>query len=255
MSVFQEAMAHALLAEVPNPAGPLGELLAQPGFAVYRNTVLKGCIDALEANFPTVARLVGRDWFRSVALAFVQAHPPADSRMLTYGDAGFAAFLQAVPTAADLPYLAGVARLDSLWRAAHVAADAPVLPGDALDGTAPHELSMRVLHPHPATQWAWFDEVPVAAIWSHERAGASSDAEIAWVGDGLLFTRHEGAVHWQSLSRGGCAWLDACAAGACCAQAAERAFAADATTDPVAVLHQLLQAGAFTSSFTARSTP
>jgi hypothetical protein len=31
----------------------------QPGFAVYRNTVLKGCIDALQANYPTVHALVG----------------------------------------------------------------------------------------------------------------------------------------------------------------------------------------------------
>ena len=28
-------------------------------FAVYRNTVLKGCIDALQANYPTVGQLVG----------------------------------------------------------------------------------------------------------------------------------------------------------------------------------------------------
>jgi Putative DNA-binding domain len=54
---YQDAFAQALLAEDPGSASPeLARLVAQPGFAVYRNTVLKGCIDALHANFPAVAR-------------------------------------------------------------------------------------------------------------------------------------------------------------------------------------------------------
>jgi hypothetical protein len=48
-------------------------------FKVYRNTVLKGCVDALAANFPTVLRLVGEDWFRAAALIHVCAEPRAAS--------------------------------------------------------------------------------------------------------------------------------------------------------------------------------
>ena len=45
------------------------------GIAVYRNTSIKGRIDALEANYPTVSRLVGTEWFRAAAREFVEAEP------------------------------------------------------------------------------------------------------------------------------------------------------------------------------------
>ena len=35
---------------------------SRPGFSVYRNTVMAGCVDALPANYPTVDQLVGVEW-------------------------------------------------------------------------------------------------------------------------------------------------------------------------------------------------
>jgi hypothetical protein len=58
---FQRDFAAALLGEATSVTAQA--LAAQPGFAVYRNTVLRGCIDALAANHPTVLALVGADWF------------------------------------------------------------------------------------------------------------------------------------------------------------------------------------------------
>jgi Putative DNA-binding domain len=58
---FQDDFVHALLATPDNMQPNLSTLTRQPGFAVYRNTVMKGCIDALQANFPTVLRLVGEE--------------------------------------------------------------------------------------------------------------------------------------------------------------------------------------------------
>ena len=107
LSDFQDGLASALLpgpgASTPPPTW-LDALLAQPGFAVYRNTVTKGCIDALQANYPAVHALVGTDWLRAAAHAFVHQHPPSDGRLMGYG-AGFAEFLEGFDPAADLPYL------------------------------------------------------------------------------------------------------------------------------------------------------
>ena len=132
LSDFQDGLASALLpppgASVPPPAW-LDALLAQPGFAVYRNTVAKGCIDALQANYPAVHALVGTDWLRAAAHAFVHQHPPTDGCLMDYG-AGFADFLEGFGPAANLPYLAAVARLDRCWTESHLAADAPALQAD-----------------------------------------------------------------------------------------------------------------------------
>ena len=57
LAAFQNTFAAALLA--PEPATVWSALARQPGFAVYRNTVMKGCIDALQANYPAVARIAG----------------------------------------------------------------------------------------------------------------------------------------------------------------------------------------------------
>ena len=75
LDAFQRDFAAALLGEATSEAGRA--LAAQPGFAVYRNTVLRGCIDALAANFPTVATLVGREWFDEAAGRFARQQPAA----------------------------------------------------------------------------------------------------------------------------------------------------------------------------------
>ena len=245
MSGFQQAFAHALL-QADAHGGVLAELAAQPGFAVYSNTAAQACIDALAANFPTVLRLVGVDWFRSVAAAYARAHPPRDSRLLFYGDDGFPAFLQAVPTAAGLPWLAGVARLDASWRGCHAAADARVLDAASLSALPPEALAARKLRPHPATRWAWFDGQPVADIWCSNREQDAAPAPDRQDG-GLLLTRPGDAVRWAPLAQAGCAFLDACAEGRTLGEAAQCCLDAHPGTDLAALLQQLLQAGTFTA--------
>ncbi len=245
-SSFQGAFAAALFApdEAADPA--IRRLAAQPAFAVYRNTVMKGCIDALEANFPAVVRLVGRDWFRAAAALHAAAEPPRDGRLLRYG-AGFAAFLQDFTPAAELTYLSGVAQLDALWCEAHAASNAA--PADAawLARCPPGQLGQLVLTPHPAARWMWFADQPVFTIWRRNRAtDDATGEEIAWQGEGALITRPADAVGWQPIGKAHCAFLDACKDRLPLADAADRALAAEPDTDLAALLECLLRAGALT---------
>ncbi len=90
---FQDAFAAALLATGASTVDPAVQaLVAQPGFAVYRNTVLAGCIDALQANYPTIASLVGEESFRAAAAVHARAHLPTQPSLLLYGER-FPAFL------------------------------------------------------------------------------------------------------------------------------------------------------------------
>jgi hypothetical protein len=250
---FQDAFAQALLAPGAEPAEEVAALAAQPAFAVYRNTVVKGCIDALQANYPVVAQLVGEEWFRAAAAVYVREALPSDPTLLNYG-ASFPEFLAGFPPAADLPYLPGCARLDRLWTEAHIAADETALDPAAVARLAPESLARVVLRPHAAARWAWFAEAPVYTIWTRNRAERVPDDDIDWKPEGALLVRPRDTVRWLALDAAGCAFLDACAAGSTLAGTARTALAVQGNADLVRLMSNLLKAGAY-SGMTAENDP
>jgi hypothetical protein len=242
---FQDAFARALLAPADAACPPdVAALTAQPAFAVYRNTVMKGCIDALQANYPAVARLVGEEWFRAAAAIHVRQALPADPTLLRYG-AAFADFLARFKQAAEMPYLSSVARLDRFWTEAHAALTEETLAPNALACLAPEALAGVVLHPHPAARWAWFGDGPIYTIWSRNRADAPSDVDLDWRPEGALLVRPHEVVEWFALDAAGCALLDACAAGHTLAEAAQAALDVQGDCDLAQLMSTLLTAGAF----------
>lgn len=247
---FQQAFAQALFAPGPNDNSTVQALTAQPAFAVYRNTVMKACIDALQANFPAVARLVGSDWFRAAAALYVAQSPPSDARLLHYGH-GFANFLRGFEPAAALIYLPGVAQLDLLWCESHVAPDAPGIDPGWVASQTPEQLARLVLTPHPAARWAWFDEQPIYSIWRQNqqaRQHADTQEALVWQAEGALLVRPNDTVTWHSISRAGCVLLDACANGLALAQAADEALQTDPEADMASIFSMLLGAGAFAAA-------
>jgi hypothetical protein len=245
LSRFQDAFASALAGE---DASTIAKLVSQPGFAVYRNTVTKGCVDALVSNFPAVTRLVGEEWMRAAATIYARAHPPRDPRLMLYGD-GFAGFLAAFEPARELAYLPGVARLDYAWCESHVAVDAPALCGSEIAARPQDVLARTMLVPHPAARWAWFENDPIAAIWRANRGEAAPDlSELPWRGGGVLITRPRGVVTHIPVDRATCAFLDACRRGEALGQAALAALAADGGADFVILMSALVEAGAFTET-------
>jgi len=246
LAAYQDSFAAALLADDPLAASPeLQRLVRQPGFAVYRNTVLKGCIDALQANYPTIVRLVGEEWFRAAASVHARQHLPSRASMLLYGER-FPEFLAAFEPAAELPYLPSVARVDRWWSEAHVAADSPPLDSAALMSLTPTRMAAFGLQVHGAARWGWFDGRPIYTLWSRNRdVDAASNGPVDWRSEGVLLTRPTGPVLCAPLTRGGVALLDACVAGASIEDAVVAALEADRDTDVAALIRQLLQAGAF----------
>jgi len=245
LSAYQDAFARVLLADAGSDDSVVADLTAQPGFAVYRNTVLKGCIDALRANYPAVARLVGEEWFRAAAAVFARENLPSQPTLLDYG-AGFADFLAAFPPAAELPYLADVARLDRLWSSAHVAADAAPLDPAALASLAPSRMGTVRLRPHPAARWRGFDG-PIYTIWSRSREGDGTIGELDWHAEGALLTRPFDDLRHLLLTAAGVAFLDACAGGDSVEAAVLAALDVDAQADLATLIRELLDAGALTA--------
>jgi hypothetical protein len=246
---FQDDFARALFADDGGAgvAEAIAALTRQRGFAVYRNTVVKGCVDALHANYPAVARLVGDEWFRAAAVIYARTHLPTHPALVGYGG-DFDRVLAGFEPARDLPYLPGVARLDRLWTEAHTAADESAVEASAVARLDMEALARAALVPLASARWAWFDTLPIFTIWQRNRAtGAIDESDIAWQGEGALLVRPNGVVRWTGLAAGGCAFLDACAAGATVAEAGVAALAADPDVDLATLFAGLLDCGAFKS--------
>lgn len=180
-AAFQSWFARAITADRPPGATPAS-------FTVYRNTWLKGLLDALDANYPTVAMILGADLFKAVALQFAREHPARTPILALYG-MGFPNFLARHALSRDIPYLRDVAALERLWTECFFAPDAVSL--ESSDYVALRPAEMLALRPrlHPATRSERF-ETPAVTIWrAHRAEGEFEEIEPEWNAERALVTR------------------------------------------------------------------
>lgn len=247
MTLGQAAFAAAVLD--PAAAVPAG-LTAPAGgaadkrFAVYRNNVTVGLIDALADTFPAIVRLLGERFFRAMARVYVADHPPASPLIFEYGR-DFPDFIAGFEPARKHFYLADVARLERLWLDAYHAADAdPISPAD-LATVTPESLAETRFRAHPATR-LMRSRFAAASIFSANRSGAASLVGIdPTVPEDALITRPECNVEVRNLPPGGAAFLTALCGGQTLAAAAGMAASEAADFDLSMAIAAMLQAGAF----------
>lgn len=215
------------------------------GLSVYRNTVAKGCADALAGLFPAVTAVVGPDWMREAALRFAAEHPPARASLIDYGE-DFPDWLAAFEPAADMPYLPGLARLDRMWSEAHLAADADALEPQALAALAPEDFATVRAVLHPSARLAAFDD-GLPTLWAALRAGPAGELALDPGPEAVLLVRPGGAVSHHVLSPGALAFLIACAAEESLGEAAAVALAEEPELDLPQAFAALIAAGAFSA--------
>jgi hypothetical protein len=161
------------------------EAIARPAegaLAVYRNTVIRGSVEALRANYPVVEQIVGEDMFRSVAVDFASTCPPRTPVLALYGGE-FADWLGHQAWIEDLPYLADVARIERLRVESLFAADAD----------ATFEISRRSdpsakVRLHPSARFAWLT-APAMSIWLAHQQPIARVIAPEWKAEGALFVR------------------------------------------------------------------
>ncbi|WP_213949783.1 DNA-binding domain-containing protein [Luteibacter sp. dw_328] len=215
----------------------------QAAFAIYRNTAMRACLDALEANYPAVVCLVGRDWFRAAAALHASQSPPRDGRLFTYGD-DFPDFIGTFPPASDMPYLGDVARLDRLWVESLVAADASVLDAATMTTLGPDGIAALRLRVHPATR-TFAAASPAVTIWQASRAGVAVGADLVWQPEYAIVTRGHLEVGVAAVEAPVLRFLEAIAEGVSLADAALSTVAIHPDARIDLILASLLNAGAF----------
>ncbi len=226
-------------------------------FAVYRNNVVVGLIDALADSFPVIRELVGEEFFRAMAREFVRTTPPRSPVLALYGK-GFAEFIEAFAPAASLPYLADVARLELLRVLSfHAADETPVTQehiGCLLADADALPLARFALHP---SLFQLASAHAVVSLWAAHQS-ESAALQLAGVDTALAETamvcRHELEVAIFRIGSGSACFIAALQQGASLGAAAEHALASDEVFDLTATLALLLQAGAITGITIPRRT-
>lgn len=231
--------------DLPPPPGTHGRRGETPmrRFSVYRNNVHVSLVEALAETYPVVARLVGEDFFRAMARAYVGEHLPRTPVLIDYGD-GFPNFIATFEPAGSLPYLADVARLEWAWNRAYHAADRASLTAQEIAGVDPERLPAVQLVLHPSLQVVSSDW-PVLDIW----ATNTNDAEVRPVdlsagGVDVVVLRPDLEVELHRLAPGWRDLLVRLAAGASVGAAYEAAAGPGPAPDLAAFLGWLIGAGA-----------
>ena len=169
---LQRAFAAQLSAEA-QPALVAEIVPAATRLLIHRHHMLDSLASALAATFPTVQAVVGADFFRGLARAFIGQSLPSQPVLAEYG-AGFPAFIAGNGANRDLPYLADVARLDwALNLAFHAPAEGGLAAADLATIPADHLPSLRIgLAPGTVLVASPY---PLDRIWAASQPGAAED--------------------------------------------------------------------------------
>jgi hypothetical protein len=216
-------------------------------FAVYRNNVMAGLTQVLEQRFPVTERLVGEEFFRGMARAFIARHPARSPILSDYGEA-LPDFIAAFEPAASVPYLADVARLEAAWSRAYHAADATPLAIAALNAIDAEQLFSARLAPHPSAfllRSGW----PVGSIWAAHQAERIEPVGHARP-ETVLVARPDAAVMVNILPAQDAPFAAALLADATLGEAAGQASAQSDDFDFGRALVGLIGLGAFASIIT-----
>lgn len=246
-AAIQNAFAAGLFSAALPPSGLVAWNGGTPErrYAVYRNNVMASLKAALASRFPATESIVGPDFFRAMAHAFIQHHPPRSPLLLSYGD-DFPEFLTHFVPAQELIYLPDVMRLEIARGHAYHAADATPLEPKTLGAVEPARLGSLVFTSHPSLS-VLSSPHPVVTIRAMNAGERPLSSIGDWQGEDALIVRPRMIVEVVRLAPGGAVFFRQLAARATLAEAADAAMRADARFDLSTNLATLLSSGAFTA--------
>jgi hypothetical protein len=207
-------------------------------FAIYRNNVVVGLIDALSERFPVCLRLVGEEFFSAMAQCYVPVSLPRTPMLFEYGE-DFAEFVSGFEPARGLPYLPDVARLEYAIGRAYHAEDAAPLPTDFVRSLPSGRLEAATASFHPSTQLVP-SNYPIVSIW---RANMTPDPPQSLTLDHAedsLVVRPRLDVEAHALPAGGAAFIETLIGGGTFGQALSAASERAKDFDLAACLRTLL---------------
>ncbi|PZD71576.1 hypothetical protein C1752_06196 [Acaryochloris thomasi RCC1774] len=142
------------------------------GLSAYQGSVVGKLSRALEDIYPVCGRLVGTQFFTTMARQYIRRYPSQSPDLGDYGEQ-LSDFLAQFEPAASLPYLPDVAHLEWNWHRIFNSKDQPLLDLAALSKVPPGRWPDLVFQ-LPASSILLTSPYPIHRIWQVNQADASS---------------------------------------------------------------------------------
>ena len=211
--------------------------------AVYRNNWREGFRNALASGFPVLARLVGPDYFRQLALEFLAAHPSRSGDLEHIG-AALPGFLERRFADSAYVYLGDVAALEWACQQVLAAADHAAATADALRAVDPAAYGALRFGLHPAARLL-ASSFPVSRIWHSNQPSAEVESiDLTSGGEQLLVRCGAAGLELHHLRPGEFALAQALAEGSDLGDALAATHDAAPDADLASALHRLIAVGA-----------
>ena len=189
----------------------------EPGLAVYQRNLRGNFAKVLALEFPVVQKLVGGDYFQSLAWQFQQVEPSRSGNLHGIG-ATFASFLRGRFGGGNLGYLGDVADVEWAVEQSLIAADADAAFDLNAFAAAPADQHERLrFELHPALRLVR-SRYPIVTLW-HSHMPDSDGAvaahredfrlDLSSGGENACVLRSAADVSVTALSDAEAGWLDA----------------------------------------------
>jgi hypothetical protein len=240
--------------EIIDPGDP-SLFLAPPAgsierrWTIYRNAYVVRLAEAIEDDYPAIARITGADAFRALCRRYVTAFPPHSHDIGRAGER-LADYLPGDPIATDLPFLSDLARLERALVEAVVSPDQETLCWDEVVAMPADEFAENPLPLAFATSLhdsPW----PLAALWlAKDQPNHAIDIPLEGHPSVILVTRQGMEPRWRSIDADERAIVRAAqeaASPASLLQSGVFGQADDASLRLVSALQRVVNYGAFRS--------
>jgi hypothetical protein len=216
-------------------------MTADARLGVYQNNLREGFIKALALAFPVIERLGGTDYFRQLALKFLEAHPSRSGNLHHIGPP-FVPFLAQKFAGTQHTYFADVAALEWAYEEVQLAADADALSPEAFAGVAPEHYEGLTFTFHPACRFVQ-SSYPIVKIWRANQPESLSDEviDLDSGGDTVLIVRTPECVEFHRLPAARFALFETLSHGETLGTALDRAQTMENDFDLGAALRHLVE--------------